>query len=476
MTLTHIIVFSIAAIIYNFAIPAQWRGWVLMIVSILAIYWLQPVLNIRQLDFILPTTVLLLTVFCWKFVQDDSPFSRDDLIALALTIALIIVLSATRYLIPELRLTSLPPPLPTVLLALVITLGVIAFFWRVLRQWNLIYSVSIMGLMIVFVIFKYEPATLWLSSVLRQQQGQDVTIANVVDVGWLGFSYVVFRLIHTLRDHQTGQLPALSWREYLTYVIFFPAYTAGPIDRAERFVGDYRTLTNAIPAKERLLSGGQRIFIGLFKKFVVADTLALISLNSTNATQAVAPVGLWILLYAFAFRLFFDFSGYTDIAIGLGILFGIHLPENFERPYLKDSITTFWQSWHMTLSNWVRFYVFSPLSRWLLSRPNRPATLLVLFICHLLTMIIIGLWHGITLPFFVWGLWHGLGLFIHKVYSDRTRKWHRELRNSPRLQRIVSFAGTLLTFHFVLLGWVWFALPDINLVISVFMRLFGATR
>jgi D-alanyl-lipoteichoic acid acyltransferase DltB (MBOAT superfamily) len=172
--------------------------------------------------------------------------------------------------------------------------------------------------------------------------------------------------------------------------------------------------------------------------------------------------------------LFFDFSGYTDIAIGLGILLGIRLPENFDRPYTRQNITTFWQSWHITLSNWVRFYVFSPLSRGLLRQPHRLPTNSILLISHLTTMIIIGLWHGITWTFFIWGLWHGLGLFIHKLWSDRTRKSYRGLQQRPVALRLWQITGILLTFHFVLLGWVWFALPDVDTAITVFLRLFGA--
>ena len=134
---------------------------------------------------------------------------------------------------------------------------------------------------------------------------------------------------------------------------------------------------------------------------------------------------------AYAFRLFFDFSGYSDIAIGIGILYGIQLPENFDRPYLRPSLASFWQSWHITLSNWVRFYVFSPLSRALLMRKVSP--LAAVFVAQLATMVIIGLWHGVQWTFVVWGIWHGVGLFIHKMWSDRTRKRDMALKQQPRI-------------------------------------------
>ena len=127
----------------------------------------------------------------------------------------------------------------------------------------------------------------------------------------------------------------------------------------------------------------------------------------------------------------------------------------------------------MTLTNWVRFYIFSPLSRVLLRRKQRPSTEVIMLICHLTTMAVIGLWHGITWAFLVWGLWHGLALFLHKVWSDRTRKWYRQLGERPRWKQVYTLGGVVLTFHYVALGWVWFALPDVTLAGSVLLRLLG---
>jgi D-alanyl-lipoteichoic acid acyltransferase DltB (MBOAT superfamily) len=471
MTLTHIAVFGAAALLYGAVISQQRRGWLLLIASVVAIYWLQPFTSIRQLDFILPTATLALAITCWLFIRTPARPTRDDTLTLTIVAVLVLLVSATRYLIPELRLTSRPPDVSIVFIALLLTAGIIAAVWRLLRRWHYAQTALILLITVIFVFLKSEPLATWMSATLREWQGQDVTLATPLDLSWLGFSYVAFRLTHTLRDRQTGQLPALTLREYLTYVIFFPAYTAGPIDRAERFVIDYRALPRL--DTPRLLEGTGRIIIGLLKKFVAADTLALIALDADRAAQATSTGGLWLLVYAYAFRLFFDFSGYSDIAIGIGILYGIRLPENFDRPYLKNNIAAFWQSWHITLSGWVRFYVFSPLSRWLLSRENRPSIALILLVSHLTTMILIGLWHGITWTFFVWGLWHGIGLFAHKLWSDRTRKWYIRLKQRPHLQHAWTIFGVLLTFHYVLLGWVWFALPDFDTALTTLHRLFG---
>ena len=213
--------------------------------------------------------------------------------------------------------------------------------------------------------------------------------------------------------------------------------------------------------------------MGLLKKFVIADSLALFALNPVNAGQAESAAGLWLLLYGYALRLFFDFAGYSDIAIGIGILFGIRLPENFKNPYFKTNITTFWQSWHITLSDWARFYVFSPISRNLLRRKPRPSPILIVLVSQLATMIVIGLWHGMTLNFLIWGIWHGLALFAHKRWSDRTRAWYRSLKERPLPFRAWTALSWFLTFHYVVLGWVWFVLPEPMMAINVFGQLFG---
>ena len=485
MDLTQIAVFCFGALAYNFVLPVRFRQWGLMIASILAMYWLQPNLAIPFLDFALPTVTIVLTVMGWYLTRpsaenpdNEKPkyltLSRHDLIALGSTTAVVLGVSATRYLAPELRLTSRPPDswiVATVLGVLAITT------WGALRVTNRHkhwLPIGMLAIIFIFIVTKSEFLATELSRLLRSTAGRDTSLASVIDIGWLGFSYVAFRIIHTLRDRQTGVLPDLDLREYLTYVIFFPSFTAGPIDRSERFIKDFRTLPDLKGTDSaRIVTGSTRIAVGMFKKFVIADTIALFALDITNANQAVSTPALWILVYGYAFRLFFDFSGYSDIAIGVGILFGIQLPENFNRPYIQSNIQAFWQSWHISLSHWVRFYIFSPLSRNLLRLKPKPPTWLIMFICHMSTMIVIGLWHGITIPFVIWGIWHGLGVFIHKMWTDRTRKWYIGLKDKPRTKRAWTFFGVFLTFHFVVLGWVWFTLPDVNVAFSVFIRLFG---
>jgi D-alanyl-lipoteichoic acid acyltransferase DltB (MBOAT superfamily) len=476
MTLTHILVFAAAAVPYLLLMPERGRKWALFVGSVIAIYWLQPKTTIRTLDFIFPSATLALVGLTWLISRDkEQGWRREDTISAAIMVGVMILLTLERFFVESIWLTPSRPPSPLMVgMGVGIVIGVLALINQLPRlkvERSRLLVPGMLLIVVLFVILKTEPLAEEVSRRFRDQMGQSTAFASATELQWLGFSYVAFRLIHTLRDRQTKKLPALTLREYTTYAIFFPAYTAGPIDRADRFLTDLKTLPG--PEPSRLVQAGMRIAVGIGKKFVIADSLAYFALNATKSEQAHSTGALWVMLYAFAFQIYFDFSGYTDIAIGIGQLFGIKLPENFNQPYLKRNITVFWQSWHMTLSQWVRDYVFLPLSRYLLKRKHKPGPVILALIGQMTTMLIIGLWHGVVWHFVVWGLWHGTGLFIHKVWSDRTRFYYIRLRDHPRLGQGVQIVGVILTFHFVVLGWIWFALPDMNVAWDVFLRVFG---
>jgi alginate O-acetyltransferase complex protein AlgI len=481
--LRAIVIFCLAALIYAGLLPARWRTWALLAGSVLAIYWLQPALPVRFSGYVLPTATLALTIASWWFTRkpndpDQSRTLREDRITLGVIVALAVGLSFLRFVEAEYRVIATRPPDPlAVLVALAIVGTALAGLTRLLRRANqqAVMTGGIVLIAALFVLLKTEPLAREISRLWRGLTDQDTALASQLDLDWLGFSYVAFRLIHTFRDRQTGQLPVLSLREYVTYVIFFPAYTAGPIDRAERFATDLRDLsTLQLFDAQRFTTGLTRILLGLLYKFVIADGLAQgASLNATNATQVRSTLWLWVLLYGYALRLFFDFAGYSSIAIGIGILFGIRLPENFDRPYVKTTITAFWQSWHITLSNWARFYVFSPLSRWLLMFKRRPSPTVIVLLAQLATMVTIGLWHGVTVNFIIWGLWHGVALFVHKQWSDRTRKWYRALNDRPWRKCAWTALTWFVTFQYVVIGWVWFAMSDTVQAARPLVQLFG---
>jgi D-alanyl-lipoteichoic acid acyltransferase DltB (MBOAT superfamily) len=452
---------------------SKWRNWVLMVVSILVIYWLQPITGIRHLDFWLPTTSIALVIITWIITRpDDTTNDRTNLITGLVIAAMILILCLPRYFGSFCCLTpSRPPAISQVLLViglLVLISLLIGRFKSGHSHWINGFSLIILG---IFVVLKFEPLTEFAASILRSINGQSVDLGSATDIRWLGFSFLAFRLLHTLRDRIAGKLPILTLQEYVIYTIFYPSFTAGPIDRVQRFVQNLHQ-----PYKlsiDSAIFGGKRILQGFFYKFVIADTLALFALNNTNAGQVTSSGWLWIILYAFAFRIFFDFSGYTDIAIGIGYLVGIQLPENFEKPYRKQNLTLFWNSWHMTLAGWFRAYFFNPLTRTLRSHPASLPLPLIIFIGQMSTFILIGLWHGITWNFAIWGAWHGFGLFLHNRWSDLVRPKASQLDSQPRIKQVLSIGSTILTFNYVCLGWVWFALSTPYQSWNVFLKLFG---
>ena len=506
MSLIHILIFVAVALVHGVSLKERGRNWLLFIASVLALYWLQPSTPIRNLDFWLPTASLGLAVLVWAattprgsalggsalharrqsrmqhrtswWVQVSAPTTTqksngstarppDYLTTLLVITSIVTLIALNRYIGPCCLTPSRPPDVLRVLLALAL---LAAMTFVVSRFTNYYLLITLLLLFIIlFVALKSDPLAQLVSAGLRAFTGQSTAQASALDIRWLGFSYLAFRLIHVLRERLLGKLPELLLSEFITYAVFFPTVTAGPIDRVERFVKDLRAphaLTSQV-----VMDGGWRLLWGVLKKFAIADTLAIIALNGLNASQTASGGWLWVLVYAYAFRIYFDFSGYTDIALGLGRLLGVKLPENFDRPYLRQNLTLFWNSWHITLAQWFRAYYFNPVTRALRSRSL--SLVLVIGLTQFTTMILIGLWHGVTWNFVVWGAWHGVGLFVHNRWADFVKQRANLLDDKPLLKRAAAWGGILLTFHYVALGWVWFALPDIGLAGRVMLKLFG---
>jgi D-alanyl-lipoteichoic acid acyltransferase DltB (MBOAT superfamily) len=466
MTIIQILIIVFFTLL--FAILKGGREWFLLIASILTIFWLQPALPIRAFDFWIPIATLIITIFTW-LITTDNKLNRKNIFTLGIIAIIILLINSTRYFSFAQIFTPSRPPQIEITLIIFLIFGFILFLLRKTTASFLTFGLIL--LLSIFLILKIPAWTIELSSMLRALNNQSLTNVSAFDIRWLGFSYVAFRLIHTIRDKQAGRLPSVDLDEYITYIIFFPAFTAGPIDRIERFIKDLRQPFEGLNS-EIFFSAGQRLIIGLFKKFVVADTLAFIALNDANATQVNSTGWLWILVYAYAFQIYFDFSGYTDIALGIAKLIGINLPENFASPYLKPNLTHFWNNWHMTLTQWFRAYFFNPVTRWLRSWQKPMSMPMMILLTQVATMLLIGFWHGVTWNFTIWGLWHGLGLFIHNRWSDLTKAKAAEWANSSTKQNILNISGIIFTFHFVALGWIFFALSSPVTSWQVLIKLF----
>lgn len=478
MTLLNIAIFLFISLFAGLFISPKNRGSFFLIANILAIFWLQPVSAIRHLDFWLPLSGLLLVIAAW--VSTQSTYDRRQTArTLGVIVIVVLFICILRYVEPICCLTASRPPAILQVLSVVLPITFIIFLSIRYFPERKIHSIALSILiLIIFVLLKTEYLSIYVSKFLRLLTDQDQNIASSIDLRWVGFSYLAFRLLHYLRDHQTGKIPPHNLKDFIIYTLFFPAYSAGPIDRFPRFLDDLQKIPEDQSKRWHLSSefffdGSVRIVRGIFKKFVLADTLALISLNSQNALQIQSTFWAWIILYAYAFRIYFDFSGYTDIALGIAKYIGIQLPENFAAPYLKLNITLFWNSWHITLAQWLRTYIFYPLTRAMrTAQINFPAWMIILC-AQLCTMLLIGLWHGVTINFAIWGLWHAIGLFLHNRWSNWRKNHFFEWENNTVVKNINKCISWFITFNYVTLGWVWFALPDTHTTWRVFRLLFG---
>jgi D-alanyl-lipoteichoic acid acyltransferase DltB (MBOAT superfamily) len=474
MTLIHIAVFIGIALLIRLVRNPNASAWLMFLSSLLFIYWLQPVSSIRSLEFWLPSTLIALTILVWIITSAREALAeKNNRRAGLVALALILFLSALRYLNLGFLVGMVnPPAIWQTLILILVTVLLIGLLVRTNSQKKVTAAIAIVALILVFVLLKFPPAALKISQLLRTLNGQSPKLAKSSEIAWVGYSYFAFRLIHVLREWQQGRQFNADLRDFLVYVLFFPAFTAGPIDRLDHFNKQLEQ-RNEQPLSEDLLEGGRRIAHGLFYKFILADSLSLLALNPLSIQQVRSTGWMWLLVYAYALRLYFDFSGYTDLAIGISRLMGIQLPKNFKQPYRAENITVFWNRWHITLTQWFRTYYFNPVTRYLRTRQNPIPTVWMVFFTQVSTMLLIALWHGISLNFVLWGLWNGLGMFMHNRWTE-WRKTHpaKPLENTWAIKAQKTFS-IFATFNFIALGWIWFALPDVNSALHVFSKLVG---
>ena len=465
MTVANIGILALAALVIGQL--GKRRELALLGVSVFVVYWLQPPQGFVSLVYWMPTATIALTVICWLLISTPEVRGwKQNLPAVLVIVGVMLVVDLNQYFgFEKIYMTSTPR---LWMFALAITaFAFIALLLVKLPRPSFIFGAAFTAIIFLFIYLKtpffVNSTFAWINSL----RGGEVENTRVV-FSWLGFSYIAFRLMHTLRDRQVDRLPVLTLSEYVNYVIFFPSFTAGPIDRAERFVKELRV--PAALAEQDWAEALTRLFVGLFKKFVLADALALIALNDVLVEQVSSPAWMWIFLYAYSLRIFFDFSGYTDIAIGLARMMGIRLPENFTSPYLKPNLTQFWNSWHMTLTQWFRAYFFNPITR-VLRTKDVPVPLIIL-LTQVSTMLVIGLWHGVTWGFAIWGIWHGLGLFIQNRWTEFVRGRIKSPLH-PQGQLLLTASGIFLTFNFVSLGWLFFTLSTPALALQALAKLFN---
>jgi alginate O-acetyltransferase complex protein AlgI len=297
-----------------------------------------------------------------------------------------------------------------------------------------------------YALFLIQAAVGPLSPAIAAQFSQS-TLSILPSLPPLGISFFTFEFVHYLFEVRRGGEPIRSPLKFLLFSIFFPSLVAGPIKRYPQFLASL----NEGSARFQLgyISNGLlRIAVGLFKKVVIADSLTFYVTTNYPDFASVSIWGRWTFLAAISFRILMDFSGYSDIAIGAAQLLGVRLPENFNWPYLARNIRDFWQRWHISLSSWVRDYIYIPLGGNRLGASRRIVNGLIAFA-------LIGLWHGPAWNFVAWGLYHGAGLAVSSTYASVPVAGPL-LSSGFRKEPMFGWAVTQL---FVWLGWLLFFYP-----------------
>lgn len=316
----------------------------------------------------------------------------------------------------------------------------------------------------LLLFFKYMPfASSTIANLTGWQAGNDIaTWATQNIIAPISISFFSFEMISYQVDIFRGAPPAKEFLNFAVYKTFFPKLLSGPIVRYQEFVP--QLVSRSHPKAEDMMDGLWLIACGAFKKGVIADNLGqLVDLSLGNVERAGSG-DLWLALCGFALQIYFDFSGYIDVAKGSALILGFKLPENFDFPYFAASISEFWRRWHMTLGDWLRDYVYIPLGG---SRRGLVMTCLNL----VFVMLIAGIWHGANWGFVIWGVWHGLLLAGHRVFMSIN------VRFDALLAFWKTLAGQILaiaiTQAVVLVSWIPFRLPKLADMQLMLQRLFG---
>ena len=268
----------------------------------------------------------------------------------------------------------------------------------------------------------------------------------------LGISFFTFQQISYLVDSYRGETHEYDFLNYALFVTFFPQLIAGPIVHHKEMMPQFASKWNLVKKYKNIAKGLFIFALGLFKKVVIADTFAVWATNGFDNAQTLNLIEAWTTSLSYTFQLYFDFSGYTDMAIGAALLFNIRLPQNFDSPYKAKDIQDFWRRWHITLSHFLRDYIYIPLGGSRVAEWKIYRNLLVTFLLG-------GLWHGAGWTFVFWGFLHGMALIIHRI-------WKKFGLSMPRL------LAWFVTFNFINIAWVFFRAKDFSDALKVLKGMF----
>ncbi|HUT55129.1 MAG TPA: MBOAT family O-acyltransferase [bacterium] len=321
---------------------------------------------------------------------------------------------------------------------------------------KLVYALALGLALAYFAFYKY---TIWFhrtGNATLELFGRDPRFFMQKYVVPAGMSYYVFRLVHYLVERYRGRVEKLGPLKFLHYLMFFPTFAAGPIERSERFKENI-----GLDDADALKEGMRRIIFGLFKTMVLANVAHGLCFPVLMDPAAHSRLHLWGAVYALAAYIYYNFAGYSDIAIGTAALLGYKIMENFDQPYLSPNLVEFWRRWHISLGYWLRDYVYIPLGG---SRKGRGRH----YFNYLAVMAACGLWHGGEAHYLLWGALHGAALIVNDWWRTALK---RSFLSGPAFARAGTWAGIAVTFHFAALCWVIFFF-DLDRAITIYRRLF----
>ncbi len=272
----------------------------------------------------------------------------------------------------------------------------------------------------------------------------------------LAISFFTFQKFAYITDSYKGETKNYDFLNFCLFVAFFPQLIAGPIVHHKEIMPQFQDVSKKQFNADNFTRGLYIFLLGLIKKIAIADTFAMVANAGYGDTAALSFADSWITSVSYAVQLYFDFSGYSDMAIGAGLLFNITLPLNFNSPYKSLNLQDFWRRWHMTLGNFLREYIYIPLGG---NRKNEFTTLNNLMI----TFLVGGIWHGANWTFLIWGFMHGFGLIIHRL-------WQKTSIQMP------DVLGWVITFLYVNFAWVFFRATSVHEAMAVLKSMFGLSQ
>jgi len=312
-------------------------------------------------------------------------------------------------------------------------------------------SILVFGICLNVALLGYFKYMDFFISNLNRVSGAGFELAHIVLP--LGISFFTFTQIAFLVDSYKSEAHEYDFLNYSLFVTFFPHLLAGPIIHHREMMPQFDRVRNKALDYKNISAGLLLFSMGLFKKVIIADSLSVWANAGFDSTASLSLIEAWFTSLSYTMQLYFDFSGYTDMALGAALLFNIKLPVNFNSPYMALDIQDFWHRWHMTLSRFLRDYVYIPLGGNRVGEPRVYRNLMITFLVG-------GLWHGAGWTFVFWGFLHGMAMLVH-------RAWKQAGLSMPKA------AAWFLTFNFVNIAWVFFRANDFNGALRVLKGMAG---